>query len=139
VKSPVALWLRVLAWLAFAGWVGTIYYLSSLSGPEIAQFHIEIWDKLEHFSAFFVGGCLLVLALRWSVVWSPKKVAWFAFLCMAAYGALDEIHQLFTPFRSGADPFDWMADCTGGLAGVLLFTVIYARYFRAPRTAPVGA
>ena len=139
MKYPVPLWLRISAWLAFTAWAATIFYFSSLTGPEIAQFGIQLWDKAEHFMAFSAGGVVLTLALRWSVAWPWKSLARFAIVALAIYGAFDEIHQLFTPNRSGADPFDWMADCFGSLAGVVLCTVIYARFSRAHQPAPAGA
>jgi VanZ family protein len=139
VNKPVSLWLRILAWLAFVAWTGTIYYFSSLTGPEIAQFGIQIWDKVEHFAAFAAGGVSLALALRWSVTWPWKSVALFAILILVVYGALDETHQLFTPNRSGADPFDWLADCFGALTGVFLFVLIYVRFFPAHQPAPTRA
>jgi VanZ family protein len=139
VNSPVSLWLRISAWLAFTAWAGAIYYCSSLTGPQIAHLGIHLWDKLEHFSAFTAGGLLLALALRWSVTWSWKCVARFAILALVIYGALDEFHQLFTPNRSGADPFDWLADSLGALTGVALFFVIYARFSRAHSSTPAGA
>lgn len=122
-----------------AAWAGTIFYFSSLTGPEIAQIGIEVWDKAEHFLAFAAGGVVLTLALRWSVAWPWNSVARFAILALVVYGAFDEIHQLYTPKRSGADPFDWMADCFGALAGVAFCIVIYARFFRAYQPAPAGA
>ncbi len=139
MNQTVSLWLRIPAWLAFTVWAGTIYYFSSLTGPEIAQFGIHLWDKFEHFMAFTAGGVLLALALRWSVTWPWKSVARFAILALVIYGALDEIHQLFTANRSGADPFDWLADCFGGLTGVALLTVIYVRFSRAHQPAPARA
>jgi VanZ family protein len=140
VNYSVPLWLRNLAWLAFAGWVATIFYFSSLTGPEIADFNIHLWDKAEHFAAFATGGVLLALALRWTVTWPWKSVARFAILALVVYGALDEIHQLFTAKRSGADVFDWLADSFGATAGVLLLVLIYARFStRAHPPASPGA
>ncbi len=139
MNPSTPLQLRIAAWLAVTAWVGTITYLSSLSGPEIAEFGIHLWDKAEHFAAFATGGVLLALALRWSVSWPWKKLALFAILALVVFGALDEYHQTFTPHRSGADPFDWLADSFGALVGVALFLVIYARLSRAPHPAPTRA
>jgi VanZ family protein len=130
VNSRAPLGLRISAWLAFTAWAITIYYFSSLTGPEIGQFGITVWDKAEHFAAFAAGGVLFALALRWTVAWPSKKLACFAVVTLVMYGAFDEFHQLFTPKRSGADPFDWLADSLGALAGVTLFIVIYARFSR---------
>jgi VanZ family protein len=139
VNKPIPLWLRIAAWIAFAGWAGGIFYFSSLTGMEIAEFGITLSDKVEHFAAFMVGGILLALALRWSVAWPEKTVARFAIGVLVVYGALDEAHQLFTPHRSGADPYDWLADALGAMAGVVLFTMIYARLSRAHPPASARA
>ena len=139
MNNPVSPWLRISAWLAFAVWAAAIFYFSSLSGPEIDQFGIQLWDKAEHFLAFSAGGVLLTLALRWTVTWPWKSLARFGILTLVVYGAIDEIHQLYTPNRSGADPFDWLADCFGAIAGVALCTVIYARFSRPHQPAPAGA
>jgi VanZ family protein len=139
VNSLAPLWLRIPAWLAFVAWVATIHYFSSLTGPEIAQVGITFWDKAAHFIAFAAGGVVLTLALRWSLPWDAKKVAWFAIAVVAVYGAIDEIHQLSTPNRTGADPFDWLADCLGAVVGVTLLNVIYARFSRAHSPASARA
>ena len=134
----IPLWLRTAAWFAVAAWACTITYFSTLTGPEIEQLGITLWDKAEHFAAFTAGGVLLSMALRWTFDWPWKKLARFAILALVVFGAIDEIHQLSTPTRSGADPFDWLADAFGALTGVSLFVGLYARYMRAHRPAPAG-
>ena len=139
MNKPIPLWLRIAAWLAVAGWAGGIFYASSLTGVELAELEITLSDKLLHFAAFTGGGILLALALRWSVDWPDQAVAWFAIAALVLYGAFDEAHQLFTPHRSGADPMDWLSDVLGAAAGVMLFTIIYARLSRAHPPASARA
>ena len=138
MTPQIPLSLRIAAWLAVAAWACTITYFSTLTGPEIAEFGITLWDKAEHFAAFTAGGVALSMALRWTFDWPWKKLARFAILALVVFGAIDEIHQLSTPNRSGADPFDWLADAFGALTGVSLFVGLYARYMRAHRPAPAG-
>ena len=78
----------------------------------------------------------LALALCWSTAWPWKRVIIFTAVAISVFGALDEFHQLFTPHRSGADPFDWTADTLGALTGALLTVLVYARYLRTPLLAP---
>ena len=104
---------------------------------KIAAF--EMWDKAEHFIAFGAGAVNLALALCWSTAWSWKRLAVFAIIAISVFGAVDEIHQLFTDKRSGADVFDWTADTLGALTGALLTVLVYARYFSTPRPSPTGA
>lgn len=118
-RPPIAL-----AWLAVALWAGAIFYLSSLTGREIERIApFDFWDKAMHFSAYAVGGVLLGAALRWSFpAWSWKKIIVTGALSLSLYGVSDEIHQMFTPFRS-ADVSDWIADTLGGFCGVKLFAL----------------
>ena len=128
------------AWLAVALWAGTIFYLSSLTGQEIARIApFDFWDKLAHFLAYAAGGVLLAVALRRTVVWPWKKRIVFAIVALSLYGVSDEIHQLFTPLRSGGDFGDWFADTLGGGAGVTLCHFLHARSQRAHRPSPSGA
>ena len=133
-------WLRVLAWWGVGIRAATITVLSSMTPlqlRDIAPF--ELWDKAEHFIAFAAGAVNLALALCWSTAWPWKRVIVFAVIAISVFGAVDEIHQLFTPNRSGADPYDWTADTLGALTGALLTALVYARYFCAPRPAPARA
>jgi VanZ family protein len=100
---------------------------------------LMFWDKAEHFIAFAAGAANLALVLRWSTLWPAARVALAAIIAISTFAAIDEIHQLFTPGRSGADVFDWMADTLGAAAGVWTVLLIYARYSRAHFLAPARA
>lgn len=51
-------------------------------------------------------------------------------LFTAIVGASDEYHQSFTPGRMGNDPWDWLADVSGGfLAAYLVWRML--RYLAA--------
>lgn len=132
-------WLRKLAWWGVGIWALTITVLSSMTPPQLDEIPFKMWDKAEHFSAFLAGAVNLALALRWSTVWPWKRVVVCTVGALAIFGAVDEIHQLYTPNRSGADPYDWTADALGSLTGSLLTAFLYARYFRPPRPAPAAA
>jgi len=117
-------------------WAGTVVLLSSLSGRTIEELNpFELSDKVVHFLAFLVGGILLSLALRGEVTWSWRRIALVAILAISAFGALDEWHQLHTPYRTGADPFDWLADTLGAITGAVVASPIYARVSRRARAA----
>jgi len=140
VKRSAPQWLRLLAWLGVAIWATAITILSSMTPPQIEDLApFQVWDKAAHFGAFLAGGVNLTLALCWSTRWSWKRVVVFAVIALCVFGAVDEIHQLYTPNRSGADVFDWSADALGSLTGALLTAFIYARYFSTPRPAPARA
>lgn len=116
-----------------------ITILSSLSGDQlpaaVSGFPGE--DKVLHFVAFTVGGVLLALALRHSTRWSWTKIFLLTVCGISLFGMIDELHQLFTPKRSGADVGDWTADTLGGVAGAaaVVFTYVRLRENRAAAQA----
>ena len=140
LKSKPLKIFRAICWLGVVIWIVTVFMLSSLSGPEIAGFDIAqvVSDKLLHFIAFFCGILPLVPALRLSFGWPWKKVFWCAVGYISLYGALDEVHQIWTPSRSGLDPWDWLADTLGALAGGALAVYIHAFSERKFSPAPAG-
>lgn len=124
LKHP-ALW-----WSLLIVWAGLLWWLSSQPGsgrpPRIPHF-----DKVLHTSYFFLGGLFLQLGLRnGSRNLSNRGFLLLGLLFAAVIGVLDEHHQTFTPGRSGHDPFDWMADCLGGLLAALL-----AHHFSSSRSS----
>lgn len=116
---------RALAWLPAAAWAGTIFYLSSR--PRVPSPDVPGFDKVAHFGAYAVLGVLLAFAAGRSAL--PIAVA---ALLGVAYGATDEIHQMFVPGRS-PDVLDWCADAAGVLAACILYT-----RWRLRRAAPDG-
>jgi len=116
-------------WLtAFIVWFVTLYILSSFAGPGgVAP--IEGFDKVEHFGYFFGGSGLFC---AWLFRRNPENPNWTALLVTAVLvlglvGWLDEVHQGFTPGRSGNDPFDWIADFLGAVVGALVFKALHPR------------
>ena len=78
-------------------------------------------DKMEHFAAYAVMGCLFFRALKMTwPSWRPIRIVFFSILLTALYGVGDEIHQLFVISRT-ADQMDALADFLGGTFGVGCF------------------
>jgi VanZ family protein len=123
LKHFSSIWL-----LALVGWTGLLWTLSSLEGgvgPDLFQH----FDKLQHFCYFLTGG---VLFAGWRYTRAPESPVWrnivlLTMLVMGIIGALDEAHQMFTPGRSGGDPWDWLADLAGSCAGALVFKSFHHR------------
>ena len=66
------------------------------------------WDKLAHLTVY---GLLTLNAY----IAFPKKGLAFCIILTLGIGALDEVHQVFLPFRhAGLD--DWAADLCGALS-----------------------
>ncbi len=111
-------------WFAgFLCWAAYLFILSSNPGSvtEGAPQVIHV-DKILHFGYFMGGAGLLT---TWLLLWKGpgcrrafRIVLPIVFLCLIA--ALDEIQQSFSPGRSGNDPFDWLADALGTIAGTLI-------------------
>lgn len=108
-----------LAILCWAGWLGTLWWLSSRSVPVAKLPTFQFADKVAHFGYFFVGGILLSMALR-DVLPKWKTRALSVIIASALIGAGDEFHQSFVPNRFGNDPWDWLADVLGGTAAALV-------------------
>ena len=103
-------------WLA-AAWFTLLYYLSSRShdGP---IFSFPQQDKVLHATYYSAGSLCLFFATWYRRRGATLFLASLAgVLFCAAVGAFDEYHQTFTPGRSGNDPWDWLADVTGGFIG----------------------
>ena len=121
---------RVL-WGAWFCWAGAILWLSSLSPDELPDAAFALWDKLNHFTAFALGGWLAAAALRVSRPHaSPAASAIPAVILVAVFGGLDEALQTLTPGRAGGDLDDWVADALGAAAGALLTLPTLSRLYR---------
>lgn len=96
-------------------WAATIYYLSSLPGPDVPRF-VTGYDKLLHAGVFGILGILMTGAVTAAQRGCRTWPFWFVVTVVALYGTLDELHQSFVPGRS-ADILDVLADSTGGLLG----------------------
>ncbi len=102
-------------WAPVGLYMGAIFFVSSLSNPPVPP----TTDKPLHWLAYLGLAVLVVRALAGGL---PRRIgfgiALAAMLITVAYGATDEVHQLFVPGRT-ADVYDLMADAAGGLAGTI--------------------
>lgn len=137
LKASLQISFRVVLWSAYVLWMMGITFLSSLSGDQLPQAAARFpgEDKVLHFLAFTVGAVLLALALRQSTRWSWVRIFVSTVTAISVFGIIDEVHQLFTPKRSGADVGDWVADTLGGIAGAATVAFSYVR-FRENSPAP---
>ncbi|MFA5804873.1 MAG: VanZ family protein [Melioribacteraceae bacterium] len=98
-------------------WI-TLFILTTIPADNVPQL-FENQDKYEHFIAYCGLAILLSLALYFqkrSILISSKAFL-FALLFILAYGAVDELHQIFIPGRY-CDFYDWLADSSGGILGI---------------------
>ena len=115
----ISYWLPVIAYCAL------IYIQSSRPSPENLP-AIPYLDKLLHVAAYALLGALFCRALSASSLGKyPTLVAVISILLATLYGAGDELHQHFVPFRS-AEPMDVLADFLGSSLGVLFYRKLAA-------------
>jgi VanZ family protein len=109
---------RGIWWLGVAAWAALLFVLSASSSPPTGP-DFPFKDKVLHCVYFSGGAFCFVMGVfagrRWQegLHWRLTLLCGLAFT--AVCGALDEWHQTFTPGRSGNDPWDWTADCLGGV------------------------
>ena len=96
-----------------------IFWLSSrshLPGPDLFQGQ----DKIAHMAAFGILGFLLIRSFARGERRRSLGAGLLVILAVAAYGGLDEFHQMYVPGRD-ASLWDLAADITGGVLSVALF------------------
>jgi len=123
--------LATIFWVAVVCWAATILWLSSRSHDDLPRLAFLFSDKLNHFVAFGAGGWLTLNALRLTRPdWSVRTAFVSAVILVALFAAFDELFQLLSPGRTGADLYDWIADFLGAATGALFSLLTYARLER---------
>jgi VanZ family protein len=108
-------------WGPVWAYAGLIFFLSSLSHPEqhLPSFFEEVSDKILHALEYAVLGAVGYRAFRWGTNDRLSQHAlWLAIVMASLYGASDEIHQWFVPFRDSSWQ-DWVADTIGAAIGAV--------------------
>jgi VanZ family protein len=114
-------------WGPVCGYAGLIFYLSAQSHPEDhVPFVTYFSDKVLHAMEYAVFGALCYRALRGSGndVWRQQAIP-VAILLASLYGASDEVHQAFVPFRD-SNWLDWVADTVGAAIGVTVMHRVFS-------------
>ncbi len=121
-ESPAGQWMR--AWLPVIAYMSLIFYLSSLPHPDedLPKFLFEkLGDKFLHVVEYAVLAALCYRAFRRTAgSFAAGYAVLFAIVTASAYGATDEVHQAFVPFRT-ATWLDWVADTAGSAIGAVGF------------------
>lgn len=116
----------IIGWIL---WVTTLWFLSSRSPSAQHIPTIPHLDKVLHFGYFSGGAGLIVGAFKSSNrKLHPIIILCSAFILGATIGALDEYHQSFVPGRFGNDPWDFLADCLGSIAGASVMLWGWSKY-----------
>ncbi len=106
-------------------WLGLIFFLSSLPGNP-TSYDPPLWYFVERKSAhIFEYGVLMLLTLRFvKEYFHTERLAKHLLLAAVfslAYGASDELHQFFVPYR-GARLTDILID---GLGALLMTSILW--------------
>ncbi len=107
----------ILLWGPVVLYMGIIFILSHQSDVSIP---VGLSDKSSHSLAYTGLGVLIVRALAGGLP-APVtlRIALLAVVLTTAYGASDEVHQMFVPGRS-AELYDLYADAIGGAIGAFV-------------------
>jgi VanZ family protein len=106
-------------WLAVGGGVAIQVLVTSLPGRDVPISVGHPWDWLIH-ATMYGGLAFLVVRAATLSEWqgARRRLPWLG-VALSAYGALDEVHQLFIAGRDGS-PSDWAFDTAGAAAGLLI-------------------
>lgn len=114
-----------------------IFWLSSQPVPNIVptMFMIQM-DKLAHAVCFGGLAFLVAMGLRFSGrAYSSRTLFWAPLLFAIFYGATDEFHQYFIPYRMH-DFWDLVADGAGALVVTSAIHLIAHFFQKTPDTTP---
>lgn len=117
-------------WSPVVIYASLIFYLSSLSHPEVyvPSLLLDLGDKGLHAIEYGLLGILTYRAFRYAGSnWTTSYAVLLAIVASSAYGLTDEIHQAFVPFRE-ADIWDFLTDVLGSS----LATWGWARFIDSP-------
>jgi VanZ family protein len=128
---------RAVSWIAVAVWASVIFFMSARTESSLSSgffgmardwgvtilnsmfgYHEDPLSPVCHFLEYLVLGMLLCHALGLQT--RAGKAALLAIVVASAYGATDELHQIFVGGRT-CDPLDWATDTIGAGLGTSLW------------------
>ena len=98
-----------------------IFIQSSLPADKVVPEALNN-DKLLHLLGYALMGALCMRAWLTGPFKHTGMVIILAIITTVLYGASDEFHQAFVPYRH-ADVFDVVADGVGGVIGTILYAI----------------
>lgn len=122
---------RFFRWVPVIIFYFLITYLSSLKQGPFQVHFFKHFDKILHFIEFGFLGLLVGRALMWEYFEHPFQKKWWyvAILGVGLLAFVDEVHQYFVPNRQ-MDFFDWIADLSGALVGILIYRFFWNIRFK---------
>lgn len=108
-----------------------VNFANEITGNKMTEEKKLVWEerihtpirKMAHMTEYMIFACTVAFPF---VLYGKKKkwITCVTFCYCTCYAALDEIHQLFVPNRSG-QVRDVLIDSVGILIGIILFRTIY--------------
>ena len=109
-------------------WGLTIAVLMLLPSDAFPESKLLSYDKLAHIGVFAILSFLLCIAwLRKKNDHIEKRIIFPLIICLL-YGSILEYMQQFVPGRM-FDSYDFLANFTGGLVGVIIFSIFIRQKF----------
>lgn len=101
-------------------WFIVLWFLSGDKLPDVQGPEFPHIDKLLHWGYFGIGGAIATFcALSFSRIDKLSKKVFFILIALGLLiGGIDEYRQSFSPYRSGNDPYDLLADVFGTFCGI---------------------
>lgn len=109
-------------------WVIIMLILSSIPGSGIPSSPVIPVDKIAHFTEYLVFAALLGRYIYFKKNRALIATLLIVFIVSIVYSALDELHQLYIPYRDCSYE-DLIADILGVLFGLLAFRFIAIKDF----------
>jgi VanZ family protein len=126
LQKPQLWWLAVLMWTV-------VLWMLSANTPLPSGPSFPLKDKFLHCTYFASGAFCFMTALfgKRRPLPGATRFLFAGLLFTGIIGAADEFHQTFTPGRFGNDPWDWLADLSGGLLAAWLCRRLLVRVVQA--------
>ena len=105
-----------------------IFFFSSISGPKLALEGVLDPSIAYHFCVFFLLNFFLLISINGNKGLKLKYII-ISFFFSIVYSILDEVHQLFVPFRSPSFS-DILTDSVGIFSSILLY--LHSKKSRKP-------
>lgn len=119
---------RKLAGILCLIWAVLVAVLMLLPSDAFPKSDLLSYDKLAHIAVFGICSFLLCYAMSLAPLKKTIRTSFIAFSICTVYSSSLEYLQQFVPGRM-FDTYDFIANFTGGLVGVIFFSIFIRQKF----------